>query len=78
MQSYGSTIGGYTAKQSEAIAAEEAKTHRHLKAGERAKNGDIYGGKDWGFLFKVGGPKTSLKEGDPIDWALCYRIRRKL
>ncbi len=60
--------------------AEEARTFRHLKESETWRTGDVYGGKDWGFLFTVGNPKeTGIKDGDEITHGMmCYRPKRKL
>lgn len=74
----GTMIGGFPRAHTEKVILKERKTHRHLARGERAKNGDVYGGEDMGFLFEVGTESTSMKEGDLVDWAVCYRIRRRL
>lgn len=77
----GTLIGGMTLTQSDAIYEEEKKTHRHLERGEKAKVGDMYGGKDMGFLYEVtkrGDKGTNMRPGDLVDWAICYRIRRPL
>ena len=71
------SIGGYTPAETQRFIQEEKKTHRHLLKGELAKNGDVYGGKDWGFLFKVGTKQTSLTAGALVDNMVCYRIRRR-
>lgn len=61
------------------VRAEEAKTHRHLQPGEAVRNGDVYGGKDWGFLFTIGSKQViSPCDGDKCDALLRYRIRRPL
>ncbi len=61
------------------IIEEEAQTHRHLKKGELCEAGDIYGGKDWGFIFTIGSKQVqSPQPGEPCDICLCYRPRRKL
>jgi hypothetical protein len=69
----------WTPESDKLARAEEAKTHRHLKVGERWKNGDWYGGDDWNFKFVVGTRDTSAKEGDKIhpQW-MCYRPKRPL
>ena len=74
----GTLIGNLPRARTEKIIEQERKTHRHLARGETAKNGDVYGGKDWGFLYEVGTGNTNMKEGDLVDWAVCYRIRRRL
>lgn len=62
----------------EQCAAEEAKTHRHLKRGEPTLAGDIYGGQDWGFVFTIGSRSVQKpRPGELCDPCIGYRIRRK-
>ncbi len=60
------------------IIKKESETHRHLKAGETVKAGDIYGGDDWGFVFTVGTEQVQKPQpGESCDVLLGYRVRRK-
>lgn len=57
----------------------EKRTHRHLNPSEPVRDGDVYGGDDWGFVFTIGSDETEIAAGTPAHLVgMQYRPRRPL